>query len=103
VCGQGVRRNGSQPMIGILRLILFAVLVYVGVKAFLWVNRTWKTLMAQRKVTRRESDRQVSDMVRDPVCKMYIFSHEGVSIQENGKSIYFCSAECRDKYLNGSR
>lgn len=90
-------------MIGVVRLILLGLLVYAGVKAFLWVTRRWKFLTAGSEVSRKESDSQVTEMVRDPVCKMFVFSHEAVIIQENGRSVYFCSAECRDKYLNGRR
>ena len=40
-------------------------------------------------------------MVKDPQCQVYFPLREGVEAVVDGKKEYFCSKECRDKYLAG--
>jgi len=42
-------------------------------------------------------------LVRDPVCGMHIAEGLAVALREGGSTVHFCSAECRDKYSNGTR
>ena len=42
------------------------------------------------------------EMVRDPECGTYVPRVDAVQAQADGKPCYFCSAECRDKYLQRS-
>jgi len=35
---------------------------------------------------------------KDPVCGTYVSSDSGVALSAGGQTLYFCSAECRDKY-----
>ncbi|HSW38240.1 MAG TPA: transcriptional regulator [Acidobacteriota bacterium] len=41
-------------------------------------------------------------MVKDPVCGMYMDSRLAIRHAGKGKEIYFCSEECRKKFLNES-
>ncbi len=38
-------------------------------------------------------------MVKDPQCEVYFPLREGFPAQVGGKTVHFCSKECRDKYL----
>ncbi len=38
-------------------------------------------------------------MVRDPVCGMYLDPRLGVRLEQKKETLYFCSDECRRKYL----
>ncbi len=38
-------------------------------------------------------------MVRDPVCGMYLDPRLGVRLEQKKEILYFCSDECRRKYL----
>ena len=38
------------------------------------------------------------EMVRDPECGTYVPRGDAIQDQLKGKSHYFCSTECRDKY-----
>ena len=38
-------------------------------------------------------------MIKDPVCNVYFPKREGIHLREKGKDLYFCSVQCRDKYL----
>jgi YHS domain-containing protein len=37
-------------------------------------------------------------MVKDPVCGTYVVPDRAVSLHTGRQTIYFCSADCRDKY-----
>jgi YHS domain-containing protein len=39
------------------------------------------------------------ELRKDPVCGTYVSVASGLSHQANGKTVYFCSKECRDKYV----
>jgi YHS domain-containing protein len=41
-------------------------------------------------------------MVKDPVCGMYMDSRLAVRMEDRKEVVYFCSEECRKKYVNGS-
>jgi YHS domain-containing protein len=43
-----------------------------------------------------------NNMVKDPVCGMYMDSRLAVRIEDRKESYYFCSEECKDKYLSKS-
>jgi len=38
-------------------------------------------------------------MVKDPFCETYIPKRDGIQLTRNGNTLYFCSVECRDKYI----
>jgi len=37
-------------------------------------------------------------MVRDPVCGIYVVPDRALSLTHGSGPVYFCSADCRDKY-----
>jgi YHS domain-containing protein len=37
-------------------------------------------------------------MVRDPVCGVYVIPNPALALTEGSTQLYFCSAECCDKY-----
>ena len=41
-----------------------------------------------------------NQMVKDPVCGMYMDSRLAVRIERKNEAFYFCSEDCRNKYLN---
>jgi uncharacterized protein len=40
-----------------------------------------------------------NNMVKDPVCGMYMDSRLAVRFEHRRESFYFCSEECKNKYL----
>ena len=38
-------------------------------------------------------------MVKDPSCGVYFPRREAVRLQKDSEELFFCSSECRDKYL----
>jgi uncharacterized protein len=43
-----------------------------------------------------------NQMVKDPVCGMYMDSRLAVRLNRKSEDFFFCSEECKQKYLNGS-
>jgi YHS domain-containing protein len=42
-------------------------------------------------------------LVRDPVCGVHIAETLALPLREGSQVLHFCSAACRDKYLNGAQ
>lgn len=49
------------------------------------------------------TDAVTQKLVRDPVCGIHIAPSLALTEKSGGETLYFCSAECRDKYLKDSR
>ena len=85
-------------------------------KYFFWIAVVSGTVALLRKIVRdmavpHEGANSPSEMagngkqrlVRDPVCGMHIAEGLAVPLNEGERTLHFCSAECRDKYSNGTR
>lgn len=42
-------------------------------------------------------------MVKDPQCGIYVATDLAVRTRRKNMDLYFCSEECRDKFLRGGR
>jgi YHS domain-containing protein len=38
-------------------------------------------------------------LVEDPICHTYVVQGQSLSAEKDGKTVYFCSEECRQKFL----
>jgi YHS domain-containing protein len=45
-----------------------------------------------------QAPRQISEMVQDPVCKVYVPKKEALSLEHGGTRHYFCSRSCLEKF-----
>ncbi|MBI4964875.1 MAG: hypothetical protein HY913_16490 [Desulfomonile tiedjei] len=84
----------------ILRIILIALLIYVLFKATSLAIRSFKDRSVETRDQAPLFSREVSEMVRDPVCGVYTAPNEALSVMNEGRRIHFCSAECRQKYID---
>jgi YHS domain-containing protein len=78
----------------LIRLAFFLLLLY----AFTWLLRK----LFRRPRTRPRADRRraaVSELVQDPVCKVYVARQQAVRLERAGSTQYFCSRECRRQYV----
>jgi uncharacterized protein len=84
-------------MILLLRLIFFIIAVYL-------IRRFFAGLFGNRKrpETANDSAMQSTQMVKDPVCGMYMDSRLAVRLDNRSETLYFCSEKCKAKYLNVS-
>lgn len=81
-----------------LRLLIIAGLVY-----FLY-----RALRSRLLMHRPPPDGSVADknsvavddiMVKDPQCNVYFPKRKALRATADGQELYFCSTECRDKYM----
>jgi len=83
-------------------LFLMRLLAFLGV---LWMLRRILGLFLGKTVKPSRPDpgkMAPTNTVKDPVCGMYMDPRLAVPLQYKGKELFFCSEECRQKYLDGS-
>ena len=57
---------------------------------------------SKKKTTQESAPKGLSDdvLVEDPHCHTYVPQKQAISLQQGESTLYFCSTECRDKFLN---
>lgn len=78
-----------------IKLLFFGVLAYIGYQIIKpWLSKHISIYVSD------DNKKEVEDMmVKDPQCQTYFPKRQGVSAIINGQEVFFCSQECRDKYL----
>jgi uncharacterized protein len=81
--------------------ILFRLIFLIFV---LWLLRVVlaKVFGDFRRRPPRASDKPSSNMVKDPICGMYMDSRLAIRLENSKEAHYFCSEECKNKYLHKS-
>ena len=76
-------------------LILFGVvyLLYRSLRSWMFPDVTQKT------VSRKKAGQIDDVMIKDPYCEAYFPKRNAVHLNLNANDLYFCSKECRDKYI----
>jgi len=80
-----------------MRLIFLLVLIYL-------CYRVLKSWMIQDKSPKKTMFGKTAgeiedDLVKDPFCEIYFSKRDGVHLKADGEDLYFCSPECRDKFI----
>ena len=80
-----------------IRFIIFFVVGYV-------LYRSLKSWMFPADSSSRsvssDTAAEIDDvMIKDPFCEAYFPKRNGVHLTFGGKDLYFCSNQCKDKYL----
>lgn len=83
----------------VLRLILFLIFVYFGIKTVLTIGRYLKSAWPEKHLASTVRQTPTKEMVQDAVCGMYIIKEEAVSYHRREGVRYFCSEECKNKYI----
>ncbi len=82
-----------------MKIILFIVAFYIGYR----VLKSWfvkKLQTAAQNMQTQGAGGQVDDvMVKDPFCNVYFPQREGIELLFEGKTYYFCSKSCKEKFL----
>jgi YHS domain-containing protein len=55
---------------------------------------------SQKAAFGKKTDEIDDIMVKDPYCEIYFAKKDGVNLNIKGKDVYFCSKECKDKFLD---
>ena len=80
-----------------IRFVILAVVGYVAyraLKSWMFPNTSSSEPVAGKKVG------EIDDvMVKDPFCNVYFARKKGIHQRVDGKDYFFCSTDCRDKYL----
>ena len=77
------------------RLILLAGIIYFLLK---WLRRSTAAAPAPRS-GQPAAEQKVEEMVQDPVCGTWVPAGQAIIMNEGRERRFFCSPECRDKYL----
>lgn len=85
-------------ILGFFRFIFYLFIAYV-IYLFL------RLLLAPRRPPRRPANRPQPSgvMVKDETCNTYLPREEAILEKVEGKEYYFCSQECRKKFLEQVR
>ncbi|RLC21286.1 MAG: hypothetical protein DRI57_02765 [Deltaproteobacteria bacterium] len=80
-----------------MRFLIFIGLTYLGYRALKsWVVKYISSINAIHGQGRTEID---DIMIQDPFCEVYFPKREGTHLSIEGNDLYFCSPECRDKFI----
>jgi len=83
-----------------IKLIIFLLVGYFALKSI-------RSLLGTGSRTnlsggRGEADQIDNLMVQDLNCQTYISKRDAIQAVQNGRTLYFCSTQCRDTYLADS-
>ena len=80
-----------------MRLLIYIILGYLIYR----MVRTWALSRNQQKVHKTDTQPLQADdvMIQDPQCGIYFARRDGVSLTHEGRTLYFCSESCKEKFL----
>ncbi len=79
-----------------LRIIILSILIYILFRLLIGAGRRNDGRRAGPKVGASGSARDV--LMEDPVCHTLIPAKSAITMNKEGKTLYFCSQNCRDHY-----
>lgn len=79
--------------------LLIIALIYFGYK--LLKNDRLKAKKREATLEKQQEEQKIAagDMVQDPECGTFVSVDDSISVRNGNKVYYFCSYECRDKFL----
>jgi YHS domain-containing protein len=81
-----------------LRLIILAILIYVGYRLF--IGGLTKEKKVRKEHSAEAGSTTVSDvLVEDPVCHVLIPKGQAIRLQHQGAIVFFCSEECCNAFI----
>lgn len=81
-----------------IKILIFIAVGYAGFRLL----KSWIV----KNITISQSGNQSSQgeiediMIQDPVCQVYFPKRSGVHLHHHGKDLYFCSPECRQRFIS---
>ncbi len=79
-----------------MKLLLLIIIAYLAYR----VAKSWVMRNLQSPGQNGSSQPSIDDvMVKDPECGIYFPQREGVELKRGGETLLFCSAVCRDRFL----
>lgn len=77
-----------------MRLVMFAVLVLAAIAL------VWPLLRVRRRAPTKSGRTPLDELVKDPVCQMYVVRSRAIRRTADGTLRYFCSDDCARRYLS---
>jgi len=78
----------------VIILILLVVVYYLG-------KRAYHLFVGLGQSTSKPTEIKAGvNLTQDPVCLTYVSTEEAISTHQDGKTHYFCSQSCADKFSN---
>jgi len=84
--------------LGLLRFLLYALLAYIIYKFLRFYQR-----LSKKNTPPRQAKRHSGLMVKDEMCNTYLPREEAIKEIREGKEFFFCSKECRQKFLESKK
>jgi len=81
---------------GLFKLIIWIGIIYFGYK---FIKNRIVTNISSDKRSDTPNNEITDFMVKDPVCELYIPRRNSIYVKIDGEDFYFCSKECRNKFL----
>ena len=85
---------------GPLRILILAVLIYLGYRLLRNSFRNKGTSEDEETTSPGPNERLTDVLVEDPVCKALVPKEQAVQLEKDGNIIYFCSQECYDQFTS---
>jgi uncharacterized protein len=83
----------------LIRTLLIALLIFVTLRFVVGIIRYLQSNPSERLSEETGPQSGVNEMVKDPVCGVYIAASEAIAVTTKHGRIYFCSTKCREKFL----
>lgn len=81
------------------RLLILVVLLYIAWRLIRNLIREKIETEAEKRQKKGADGAKIQDvLVEDPVCHTLIPKHQAVRLRQDGKTYYFCSDKCCDKF-----
>lgn len=85
-------------MVGFLRVILYALIAYIIYKSIRFYQK-----LSQKSKPPPQSKQISGLMVKDAICNTYLPQEDAIKEIMEGKEYFFCSKECRQKFLESKK
>lgn len=81
------------------KFIFLAIALYALYRFF--ANDFFKRQKEAFQAREAEKEERIAtgDMVKDPECGAFVAVDDSISVRDGERVFYFCSYECRDKFL----
>jgi uncharacterized protein len=87
----------------VLKFLAGLVLAYFVVKGLLLLTRIVRSSGRPTSEASAPEGAVTQEMVKDPVCGLYLPGRDALRVIVQGVPVYFCSEQCRRKYIEGVR
>ncbi len=75
--------------------------IFIAVAGYILYRLFMNDQKKKSEETKKEKDTLIAngELVQDPVCQTYIEPDSAVTVKSGDDRYYFCSYECRDKFI----